>query len=56
LVANATGRHDSFDRQGVDALIVTAGSVGVSVSEPHAAELLAGMTSLPAHPGAGQPD
>lgn len=50
LVANSTGHYDSFDRQGVDALIVTAGSVGVSLSEPQAAELVAGMTSLPPHP------
>lgn len=49
LVANATGHYDSFDRQGVDALIVTAGSVGVSLSEPKAVELVAGMTSLPPH-------
>jgi 2-haloacid dehalogenase len=49
-VANATSHYDSFDRQGVDALIVTAGSVGVSVSEPQAAELVAGMTSLPPYP------
>lgn len=50
LVANSTGHYDAFDRQGVDALIVTAGSIGVSVSEPEAAELVAGMTSLPPHP------
>lgn len=50
LVANSTGHYDSFDRQGVDALIVTAGSVGVSLSEPQAAELVAGMASLPPHP------
>lgn len=50
LVANSTGHYDSFDRQGVDALIVTAGSVGVSVTEPQAAALVAGMTSLPPHP------
>jgi len=49
LVANSTGHYDSFDRQGVDALIVTAGSVGVSLSEPQAAEIVAGMTSLPPH-------
>ncbi len=50
LVANATGHYDSFDRQGVDALIVTAGSVGVSLSESQAAELVARVTSLPPHP------
>lgn len=49
LVANSTGHYDSFDRQGVDALIVTAGSVGVSLSEAQAAELVAGMRFLPAH-------
>lgn len=52
LVANSTGHYDSFDRQGVDALIVTAGSVGVSVSESQAAELVAGMVALPPHPDA----
>lgn len=50
LVANSTGHYDSFDRQAVDALIVTAGSVGVSVTELQAAALVAGMTSLPPHP------
>ena len=50
LVANATGRYDSFDRQGVDALIVTAGSVGVSLSEAKAAYFVAGLQSLTPHP------
>ncbi len=50
LVANVTGHYDSFDRQGVDALIVTAGSVEVNVSEHQAADLVAGMKSLPPHP------
>jgi 2-haloacid dehalogenase len=50
LVANATGRYDTFDRQGVDALIVTAGAVGVSLSEAIAADFVAEMQSLPPHP------
>lgn len=50
LVANSTGHYESFDRQGVDALMVTARSVGVSLSEPQAARIVAGMTSLPPHP------
>jgi 2-haloacid dehalogenase len=52
LVANATGRYDSFDRQGVDALIVTAGSVGVTLSEANAADFVAELQSLPPHPDA----
>lgn len=50
LVANATGRYDAFDRQGVDALIVTAGSVGVSLSQAAAADFVAGLQSLQPHP------
>lgn len=50
LVANATGHYDAFDRQGVDALIVTAGSVGVRLSEAKAADFVAELQSLPPHP------
>lgn len=50
LVANATGCYDAFDRQGVDALIVTAGSVGISLSEAEAADFVAELQSLPPHP------
>lgn len=50
LVASITGTYAPFDRQGVDALLATARSVDVEVSEAQAADLVAGMEELPPHP------
>ena len=50
LVASMTASYASFDRQGVDALMATASSVGVQVTEAQAADVVAGMDELPPHP------
>ena len=50
LVASLTGRYASFDRQGVDALLATAGSAGVVATEAQAEHVIAGMNELPPHP------
>ncbi len=50
LVALATGQYAPFDRQGVDALLTTASSAGVEVTEAEAVEVIAGMNELPPHP------
>lgn len=50
LVASITASYAPFDRQGVDALLATAHSVGVEVTEGEAVEVIAGMEELPPHP------
>jgi 2-haloacid dehalogenase len=50
LIASITASYAPFDRQGVDALVATAKSAGVDVTEAQAADVIAGMDELPPHP------
>lgn len=50
LVSTITGSYVPFDRQGIDALLATARSVGVEATVTQAAAVIAGMNELPPHP------